>query len=122
VAELDPDLLQSLEKELAESRKIRSESVQLLEKAQWPVIEPARPEPPEIKPPVLDLLLIPCPPLLGFQRDRGNLPSRPPVQTPKPDLATLASPATSPSKTESPLSGDGILEPADLVEVPVSSA
>lgn len=92
MAESESELLNSLDRVLEESRKIRAESVPLLEQAQWPVVEPSKPVKEEIRLPAVDLLRVPCPPLLGFQRDRGNLPSSQPAQPPQPDRVTLAGP------------------------------
>src|SRR6188768_4237998 len=75
MAEPEENLLQSLDEALEESRRLRTQSTLLLEKAQWPVIETA---PREETPPIPDLLRMPVAPLLGFQRDRGNLPARQP--------------------------------------------
>lgn len=123
MSESESELLQSLDRVLEESRKIRAESVPLLENAQWPVVEPCKPAPPqeeEVKLPAFDLLLIPRPPLLGFQRDKGNLPSGPPAQLLEPNPAKRDGSPPSPSKTDKP-SQDNVLEPADLPEVLVSS-
>jgi hypothetical protein len=121
MADQESELLQSLDRALEESRKIRAESVPLLEQAQWPVVEPCKPGPEEVKLPAVDLLLIPRPPLLGFQRDKGNLPSGQTSQLLEPNLVKLDSPTPSPSKTEGPLSGDSVLEPAGLPEILVSN-
>jgi hypothetical protein len=124
VADQKSELLQSLDRALEESRRIRAESTPLLEQAQWPVVEPCKPEPEEAKLPAVDLLLIPRPPLLGFQRNKGNLPSGQPSQSTQlleSNLVKLDSPALSPSKTEDTLSQDSVLEPAGLPEVLVSS-
>lgn len=124
MAESKSELLESLDRALEESRRIRAESGPLLEEAQWPAVEPCKPEPEEVKLPAVDLLLIPRPPLLGFQRDKGNLPSGQPAlstQLLEPNLVKPDSPTPSPSKAEGTLSGDRILEPAGLPEIPVSS-
>lgn len=89
------ELLQSLDRTLEESRRLREESSLLLDKAQWPEIGPIRKE--ENSPPVPDSLGIPVPPLLGFQRDKGNLPLgrltpavHASLQNPSPGLETPA--------------------------------
>jgi len=121
VAESESELFKSLDRVLEESRKIRAESVPLLEQAQWPLVEPSKPVKEEVRLPTSDVLRVPCPPLLGFQRDKGNLPSSQPAQSPKPDRVSLAGPVASPNETKGTLSGEGILELAGLPEVPVLS-
>lgn len=120
MAEPESELLHALDRALEESRRIRAESVPLLEKAQWPVVEPCKPvQEEEVKLPAIDQLLIPRPPLLGFQRERGNLPSSPPAQLLEPNLVKRDGPPPSPSKPETP-SQDSVLEPVGL-EIPVPS-
>lgn len=72
MAEPELELLQSLETVLKESRRLRGECALLLDKAQWPEFESGHQG--EISPPNPDLLQIPVPPLLGSQREGGNLP------------------------------------------------
>lgn len=88
------DLLQSLETVLEESRRLRKESGLLLEKAQWPGVEPTPRE--ESSPLIPDLLHIPTPPLPGLQRDRGNLSLGQSTQSLEPNLRNT------PPKPETP--------------------
>lgn len=111
--EPEVELLQSLETVLEESRRLRAQSTVLLENAQWPVLGPAPRE--ESSLPIPDLLRVPVPPLLGFQRDKGNLPVRQPAQLLEPALTTVASPAPSLSEAGEALAEVGVLEPAGAV-------
>ena len=116
--QVEPELLQSLETVLEESRRLRKESTLLLDQAQWPEVAPIQKE--ENSPPIPDLLSIPVPPLLGFQREKGNLPLgllTPTVQpgpgNAPPEPETPAG-GQSPSPTEavSELAASEILAPA----------
>ena len=111
----DPESeLQSLEKVLEESRRLRQEAGQHLEQAQWP--ELVHTHPAESGPPIPDQLHIPVPPLLGFQRDKGNLPLGRLTETTSPQVAAApADPNPSLNETGGELSESIIPETAGAV-------
>jgi hypothetical protein len=108
MSEPEPELLQSLDRALEESRKLRKESGLLLEKAQWPEFELTQQE--ESSPPVPDLLHIPVPPLLGFQRDKGNLPLGQPAQLLETNLRNTSQKPATPAGQNPSLSEGELLE------------
>lgn len=110
----ETELLQFLEMVLEESRRLRTESTLLLEKAQWPEIGPIQRE--ENSPPIPDLLRMPVPPLLGFQREKGNLPLGL-TQSLEPSLGnTSPKPETPACQNPSPMETAGELAEGEMLE------